>query len=87
MRKQDYLTLAHALRADIAKLHDQREAQILHGLKPEVTGEALDATMVATKALEQRISYIKLLAQDLSIKLSVDRKAFLGECGIYSGAV
>jgi len=87
MRKQDYLTLAHTLRADIAELHKQRDAQLLHGLKPEVTGEALDATMVATKALEQRISYIKLLAHGLSMKLAVDRKAFLHECGIYSGSV
>ena len=87
MRKQDYLTLAHTLRADIAKLHKQRDKQLEHGLKPEVTGEALEATMVATRAIEQRISYIKLLARGLSMKLAVDRNGFMHECGIYSGSV
>jgi type VI protein secretion system component VasA len=87
MKKQDYLTLAHTLRADIEALHKQRDAQIMHGLKTETTGEALEATMVATRNLEQRINYIRLLARGLSMKLAVDRKAFLTECGIFPGSV
>ena len=87
MRKQDYLTLAHTLRADLTELRKQRDVQLKTGMdniKEPPDSQAFNDAYTAVKALEQRIDYIKLLAQGLSMKLSVDRKLFLSECGVYS---
>ena len=90
MRKQDYLTLAHTLRSDIADLNKQREIQLAIGIKnirAPIDSPEFGAAYDAIKTLEQRINYIKLLAHGLSMKLAVDRKAFLSECGIYSETI
>tara|TARA_R110000868_G_scaffold82690_2_gene233393 strand:- start:1849 stop:2121 length:273 start_codon:yes stop_codon:yes gene_type:complete len=90
MRKKDYLTLTHTLRADITELRKQREKQLSFGMDyitAPVNTTKFNESYAAVKALEQRIDYIKLLANGLSMSLSVDRKEFLAECGIYSGAV
>lgn len=90
MRKQDYTTLAQIFKIDIQALTKQYEAQLQIGLdniKAPAGSEAFSNAYNATKQLEQRIAHVKLLAQSCAMKLSVDRKAFLSECGIYSGSV
>jgi hypothetical protein len=90
MKKQDYATLAQIFKTDIEALNKQREAQIAIGLdniKAPIHSEAFDNAYNAVKTLESKIAHIKLIAQSCSMKLHVDRKAFLSACGIYSGSV
>jgi len=87
MRKIDYQILAQTIKRDIDAFNLQKDKQVLLGLSDDIHGEALENIMQAIKTLDSKIAYCKLLAHSLGSKLSVDKAAFIRECGVWSGSV